>query len=479
MKQSSLAKQSGDIAKESLSAHRWLGLLVSAFMYLICLTGTLLVFDQEFERWEQPSVDERLNVTPELAARAYHNFIQRYDAETGHHHLVFPGIGIPRLVVEDDHVAHFVESDGSLGEIESAPWTKMLIDLHYYLHLPKTFGMIVVSTLGAILCALIVSGLLAHPRIVKDAFRFRRGGTGMQENIDLHNRLSVWATPFHLVIGITGAYFGLASIFIVVIATAFEDGDTEAAVAKIFEPEPQLEQVIQIANVKKALEDIKLRDPHGKLLFLTVHEPNTPKQFIELYVQQPQRLIYSENYRYDSKGNFIQKGGYSDGETGKQFVYSIYRAHFGDFAGLTSKLLYFVLGMMLTIVSATGINIWLHKRKTKDIVNLLWPAFVWLTPSALVLSAILQISRDAWVYQSFWGALALGLIICCKNYQDEDKLRKHLKFLLCLCLVVLVCIHTIQHFDSVGALAMWQVNLVLILCAGVVGFSGLRRVLKP
>ena len=46
------------LVKNSLSAHSWLGLLVGALMYAICLSGALLVFHAELEQWEQPDVAE-------------------------------------------------------------------------------------------------------------------------------------------------------------------------------------------------------------------------------------------------------------------------------------------------------------------------------------------------------------------------------------------------------------------------------------
>ena len=67
--------------------------------------------------------------------------------------------------------------DGSLGEPVAHDWTHLLLNLHIYLHLPSTLGLIVVGALGAMLFGLIVSGFLAHPRIVKDAFRLRLGGS--------------------------------------------------------------------------------------------------------------------------------------------------------------------------------------------------------------------------------------------------------------------------------------------------------------
>lgn len=452
------------ISKRSLSAHTWLGLFVSAFMYLICLSGTLAVFHQELERWEQPYVAEVSTFDISSIDKAYDTFVETYPEKTEHMHVVFPSSGIPRLVVENDHIAHFVNPDGSLGEVEKSHWTKMLVDLHLYLHLPKSFGMILVSAFGALLCALILSGFIAHPRIIKDAFRFRRGGTGLQENIDLHNRFSVWASPFHLMIGITGAYFGLASIFIVVVSQAFYDGNNQAVVDEFFAPEPSLEQPLQRPNITKAIEYVQQHDPDGAPIFLTVHEPNTPGQMIEIYVKQPGRLIYSENYRFDAQGNYLEAGGYRDGNAGKQVVYSIYRLHFGDFAGMPSKLLYFVLGMMLTVVSATGINIWLKKRKTTDVINQWWPTLVWATPTALVLGALLNLFIDVRLDLFIWLALVVALTLASKQ-KNIPLLVCQLKHGLAISLLIFVAIYTLLHGSAAFSLAALQINAPLFLYA--------------
>ena len=41
--------------KRALSAHAAIGLLAGALLYIVCLSGTLLVFYEEWQRFEQPS----------------------------------------------------------------------------------------------------------------------------------------------------------------------------------------------------------------------------------------------------------------------------------------------------------------------------------------------------------------------------------------------------------------------------------------
>ncbi|MFT2091970.1 PepSY-associated TM helix domain-containing protein [Paraglaciecola sp. 2405UD69-4] len=452
------------LTKRSLSAHTWLGLFVSAFMYIICLSGTLTVFHQELERWEQPNVIETTDFDIATIEQAYDNFVNTYSEETEHMHVVFPTSGIPRLVIEDDHVAHFVNSDGSLGDTEQSYWTKMLEDLHFYLHLPKSFGMILVSAFGALLCALMLSGFFAHPRIIKDAFRFRRGGTGLQENIDLHNRFSVWASPFHLMIGITGAYFGLATILIVLVSQAFYEGNNQTVIDEVFPPEPILEQAIVKPQIGKAINYVQTNKPDAELIFLTVHEPNTKGQFIEIYTKMSKQLVYSENFRFDADGNYINQGDYRTLSGGKKLIYSMYRLHFGDFLGMPTKILYFILGIMLTIVSATGINIWLKKRKKQDLINQWWPTLVWGTPVALCISATINLYFATRLDAVIWVTLVIALAAS-KNIKNIPQLIYWLKQALIFTLFLFIVCYSVKHGSSAFNFAALQINVPLALYA--------------
>lgn len=50
--------------QKALNAHTWIGVFLSVGLYLVCLSGTLAVFYQEFERWEQPDITEMTKVSP-------------------------------------------------------------------------------------------------------------------------------------------------------------------------------------------------------------------------------------------------------------------------------------------------------------------------------------------------------------------------------------------------------------------------------
>jgi len=447
--------------KRSIAGHSWLGLLAGAFMYLICVSGTLAVFHQEFERWEQPNVEEYRDYDIRLLERAYLDFIDSHPEETGHLHLVFPKPGIPRVVVENDHVARFININGTLGEFENVAWTEMLVNLHAYLSLPNTLGLIVVSIFGVLLLSLILSGFLAHPRVLKDAFRFRRGGSKRLEQVDIHNRLSVWAAPFHIMIALTGAYFGLASVVVIVIASVFHGGDRDIVVEKVFGQEPELSQELRPADINRAMENFSLIAPEASPLFLTIHEPDTSGQFIEIYAQHPGRLIYSENYRFDIQGNYLGRAGFADAEFGRQLLYSTYRLHFGDFGSFSVKILYFLLGLSLTVISVTGIQLWLERRKHRDLINDVWVGFVWALPAALSLAAIGQIIFGLSATVMFWAAY---LLFCCYSgwRREERKARRIFQFLSAASILALVLLYSASFYEYALSQAALCVNSALV-----------------
>ncbi|WP_394220552.1 PepSY-associated TM helix domain-containing protein [Alteromonas gracilis] len=388
--------------QNALNAHTWVGIFLSVLLFLVCLSGTIAVFHLEFERWEQPHIEEMENVSPAVIEKAMDTFLTQNTEASHHLYVVFPTSDIPRLVVENDHAAYFADSEGNLLEKESVSFTQMLVDLHLYLNLPHSWGMILVSALGAIICTLVITGVIAHKRIAKDAFKLRRGGNGQQAQIDLHNRFGLWAAPFHLIIGVTGAYFGLAGIILVVVASLNYGGDRDAVIDQIFTPDPVLEPQEGKPAIGKAFSQMESLAPEKSPIFLTVHKVGEPEQFIEIYAKAPNRMIYAEGYRFDTEGNFIGVAGYEFGEWGKQLVWAMYRLHFGDFAGLTSKWLYFVLGVMLTMLCVSGMEIWLSKKAHPPLASRLWYSTVWGSVSALALTAVVDMFYAGSLIAVFW-----------------------------------------------------------------------------
>lgn len=368
-------------------AHSVLGLALAGLLYVICLSGALAVFHEEFERWEQPQVAESLTYTALQIAHAVDRFRAELTTAPDKLFVVLPTASLPRMHLSADGYERYVTPDGRLDVAPADGWTHLLVHLHNQLLLPETAGLIITGSIGALLCALVLNGLLSHPNLVKDLFRWRRDRNEVLRHTDLHNRLGVWGSPFFLMFGITGAFFGLIGVLVAAGAERWFDGDREAVIASVYGADIEVAAAPSRIDYQRALSELTRLAPEATPIYLMIQSPGTERQFLEIGATLPDRLIYSEIYRFDAGGTPLGHQGLSDGPLARQIAYSVYRLHFGHFGGWASKLLYGTLGLALAWVCVSGVNIWLARRDQRSVVNGLWDGLVWGFPIALVASA--------------------------------------------------------------------------------------------
>lgn len=460
------------LVKNSIASHAWLGLLAGALMYLVCVSGTVVVFAKYLERWEQPAVAEFQALSPSVAGEVYANLMATVPDIGGDILLMLPRPDEPRAALISAEGAWYLNQDGSRGEDISHHWSNMLANLHVYLHLPSSFGMVVVSILGAVLCGLIVSGFFSHPNIIRDAFRFRLTGSRRLQQTDIHNRLSVWGAPFHLMIAITGAYFGLAVLMNMLFASAFFDGDQERVIGEIFGAPPALQQEVAVMDVETALGRMAQIAPDAKPMYVTVEDANTPAQYMIIGAEHEDRLIYAEQYRFDQHGDYLGRAGYTDGPVGRQAIFSVFRIHFGHFGGWPILWLYGLFGIALSVVSVSGINIWLARRKQRDALNNIWTGLVWGLPPALVGSALITLVSSFSAVAGLW--LLLVVCIALAQLRNDDRgTTAWLQLATAVLLAALVAVHVLLHGAAAisgGALAVnlfWLAGAVVMLALGI------------
>lgn len=409
---------SKDAVKRALSAHAAIGLLAGSLLYLICLTGSLAVFAEEWQRIEQQSAPEMATIAPDAVQTAIVNVLasEKGKRRTTHLFVHLPTKGLPRTTITTDNQAVHIDRTGAIAGREENSWTEFLGHLHYQLHLPSLVGLTIVGVMGVMMAALSLSGIVAHPRLFRDAFRLRardRSGIGLA---DWHNRLGVWTLPFSLAVALTGAMIGLGTVTGYGLAATFYKGDMEAVYAPIFGGEGEADmRPGNMPDVAAALYRMARLHPEAKPTYVVLHDPLTAGQHVQIIAEHPQRLIFGEYYNFDVRGRFLGMAGLSDGTSGQQVAASTYKLHFGNFGGLPVKIAYLLFGMALCVMIATGTYIWLGKRERRGIheprLRSGWDAVVWGVPLALAatLATRLLAGNDAPLTTVFWGLVLVIL----------------------------------------------------------------------
>lgn len=405
--------------RNALSAHTAVGLIVGALLYIVCVTGTLVVFYQEMQRLEQLDAPEMATIAPAAVQRGVAQVLTRERGEglapTTHMYVHLPVPDLPRATITTDTQAFHLAADGSIAMPEQIGWSDWAVKLHYGLSLPGLWGFTLVGVLGVMMLSLSLSGVLALPRIVRDAFRLKARTPGGVALADWHNRLGTWTLPFAIAIAFTGAAIGVGSLGAWVLGKAEYDGDTLAVYAPIFGGEqPGDPRDLAVPDVAAALRHMQARHPQVIPTYAILHDPMQAGQHIQIAAAHDRRLIFGEYYDFDARGTFRGTAGLSDGAAGQQAAASVYNLHFGNFGGLPVKLAYFAGGVAVSVIAATGTFIWLGKRRRRGMreprLRAAWHGVVWGTPAVLALTfaARLAIGDEAPFDLIFWG----GLLLC-------------------------------------------------------------------
>jgi len=464
------------LVQRALAGHAAVGLLASALLYIIALSGTLVVIHDRWQRWEEPSIAETATLPPQ-AAQAAMAAVAASDAAKGkpvttHLYIRMPTDDLPRAVVTTDHGASYVDGDGKIVAPEAHAWTEFVIALHEYLNLPMTIGLIAVGALGVALASLLVTGVLAHPRILRDAFRLRARHDSQIARADWHNRLGIWTMPWVMAVALTGAFIGLGSVGATVLAKAYAGGDVEKIYATVFGDEPPANAAkAPLPDIARALATLAGRVPQARPTYVVVHDPATQGQHVQIIAEHPRRLIYGETYAFDARGNWTGKVGLSDGPIGKQFAASTYNLHFGNFAGLPAEIAYMALGLALCGVIATGTTLWLQKRRRRglrsDRLSACWEVVVWGTPIALVLTlwARAILGPQAPLAMLFWSALAIGVALGIAAPKLVEQARLRQAALLAIAITALA--HLVLLRPPISDVVVLDVTALLIATAAL------------
>lgn len=388
----------GEVVRAVLKGHSALGLAFAAVIYLICLTGTLAVFIHEFERWENPAAPRLEQVEAGAVQHAYVEAMRRTHGPVEHVIIQMPKPELPllRITTEVDggeRHSWYADASGDLATAAHERWTQFLIHLHVNLHLPRGIGLFIVGMTGVALLSSLISGVLAHPRIFRDAFHLRLGGSQRLQEADLHNRIGVWALPFHLIISLTGALLGLSTIIIGALGLAVFQGDTAKVYALFTPPHPVDDaRPAPPLDLRPMFAAVAQRGS-GSVDYVFVEHPNERGGAALFNVEDgSQRIARLDAFAFDRSGRIYHEQRAANNNLGEAILGSLGRLHFGWFGGGLLRIAYGLLGLGLCYLSVGGVNIWLARRRDKGRPALfwdrMWPAVTWGQPIALAAAAL-------------------------------------------------------------------------------------------
>ncbi|ADM10768.1 Aspartate kinase [Parvularcula bermudensis HTCC2503] len=371
--------------KRNYDLHSWSGIVLGLFVFIVAFTGCAALFGHELHTWEDPARRLPLAENPAPIDATFTSWVAEQagpDAEIEFARLSYPTPIEPyytgaieyELHTEDGGHEHiFVEQrwetqTGAPIADRGHGLSHWLVDFHRELMWPAslggtTVGRGVVGIAGVILLLSIISGVVAHTKILQELFTLRFFRSMRLKWQDTHKVLGLWGLPFYTMIGLTGAVIGVVTLLAPAIALLTFKGDTEALFdAVLGTPEERAGVAAQMMSVDD-FQDRTHPESGNPLRYLIVTNWGDETATYDLYFDADTELAQIEGYRVDAvTGERIDGGAMENVTPANRVLNAMTPLHYGTYGGIALKFLYLALGLSLAIITALGLMMWVERR---------------------------------------------------------------------------------------------------------------------
>lgn len=376
--------------KLMVAIHGWSGVLLGLILYAVVMTGMAAVFAREIGSWsaghvqtrsafEKP-IDQAVRALVPRTPQIYQDDVDIFeigDHNLGvffHRHEIAPGgepinRGVYYQLDDRGHVASAQHGTGEevFGPRNDDALSSFLVDTHVRLHVPNPWGLLLTGIMGLAMLVAAISGLLIHRHLFKDIFTLRRKANRILVDRDRHSVAGTWSLPFAFILAFTGSFFSFfGTVGVPIVAMATFGGDQQAFSDAVFghpgKPDPQPQP---IGNLDRVAADAINRTGSAPT-FMTIEHFGRADAAVTTFHSpksgdiEPVTLVYHGTTAAFDRAKPSIGSKPSAGGTVAAIMAPL---HFGNFAGVLSKAIWFGLGFAMCYVTLTGIRLWLARRR--------------------------------------------------------------------------------------------------------------------
>lgn len=352
--------------------HSWVGLICGIALLVIGLSGSILVFHQEIETKLRPdwvTVEkikesgrlplEQLVSTVETRFPDYwvRGWLPRYSSKFRDQAFLKH-----RGSDNDWYMLHVDPYNG-----ESAPrplaypetiygW---FVELHYTFFADQ-IGLAFVAFFGLGFLLLGLSGFYLYRDFWKSLFRLRWKRSARIFFSDLHKMIGILAMPINLILGVTGVYWNTTHLMLEVMSEI--KGEEHDPLEHPYPGGITKQLPLLIENAQAHWSDFELNylyfpiEGNGKIRFYG-QTPST----------NPLRSPYGSWIQLDVESGEIETS--SDLRTAniwRKITDAFEPLHFGDFGGITTKIIWCITGLTPSILFISGFIMWWKRSRKKS-----------------------------------------------------------------------------------------------------------------
>lgn len=334
--------------------HSWVGFKFSLLLCFILVTGTFATVSHELDWLTNPA----MRVSP--ATVTHTNWAGIY--ENAHHQLpdktilhikapLEPWFAAEVAYYENDQDLHRLffhpSSAEYLGDGRWYNWQRFFRMTHRHLMLPIKIGLPIVSAFAIFLLLSLITSLVVYRKWWRGFFRLPRRSHAKLFWGDLHRLIGVWSLWFLLLISLTSLWYLLEYSGVRGSYPGYGKPTSELAQQQSVMPSPA-QFASMIKDTKHTFADLKIQ---------RVYFPLRKGLTVRVSGQASAILVRdrANSLSFDPiNGDLITQFRGEELNALTRIAEAADPLHFGTFAGLPSKLLYFVFGVLLCILAISG-----------------------------------------------------------------------------------------------------------------------------
>ncbi|MBC6432936.1 PepSY domain-containing protein [Nostoc sp. HG1] len=353
--------------------HQYIGFFVGLVLVIVGLTGSLLVFEQDFDHL---MISKQYGqITPQQVQLSPESVVNTIKAK----YAARKDLKLFRIYLPDTpsspYLGQLSSTDDQRTEVFVNPYTGkiigerisdktligLILNLHYSLMAGQT-GIVIVGIAAFLMCILTITGLVLWPgwRKLISGFKIKFDAHPKRVSFDIHKVTGIVSVVFLFFTGFTGFCWN------------FYDLTEPIIYAVTFTPK-RSELVSRPISGKSAFgltEQLKIADAAlPGAVTKSIYLPGKPEDALQIRMKLPQESSdYGDSnvYLNQYSGKVLRVDNALKMPLGDRVLNFFVPLHYGTFLGLTSRILYVFVGLTPLILFVTGFVMWKHRYRTKS-----------------------------------------------------------------------------------------------------------------
>lgn len=353
--------------KSLFKIHSLMALWTFIPLLVVCITGSLLVFKHEIDTL---LMHDKVRVEPQTVRAPLDELLVSVNRQYPDYEVVgwvlFQDKGradVVYVMEKGTNEWSYLLLNPYTRAVLAAPvphdhyFTDWLLELHYTLLLHDS-GLLMTSILAVALLLLGITGLILHRRFWKNFFTLRWNARLVVYFSDLHKMIGIISAPVLVILAFTGGWWNIAA-YLHELEEHADGFEHPAMQDRLYSDAISLDKLV--AEAERSVAGLSAT-------YLSL--PWEPEANISVWGEVPTGNILSSQYNsvvaFDAHtGEMLSTYDIREAGLGARIIDTYRRLHFGDFAGLFSKVIWALLGASPLILALTGTTIWFKRRRQR------------------------------------------------------------------------------------------------------------------